>query len=117
LQRLQEMHQNLSAWGIPQIFRKLSRHFNGIHQKQVKMKKQSNQRAGISIGIFILFILLILSAITIEILEELPYSTTLHAVHHVCTAIHVISGFLFAVFGIFHIVYNWRTLKHYLKGK
>ncbi|MDR3226163.1 MAG: DUF4405 domain-containing protein [Prevotellaceae bacterium] len=66
---------------------------------------------------FILFILLILSAITIEIMEDLPYSVALDTAYHVCTAIHIISGFLFAVFGIFHIIYNWKTLKHYLKGK
>jgi hypothetical protein len=80
-----------------------------------KTKKRSNKRAIVSVGIFILFILLILSAITIEVLEELPYSTALEAIYHVCTAIHVLSGILFAGFGTFHIVYNWRTLKHYLK--
>jgi len=80
-------------------------------------KKQSNKRAVISVWAFILFILLILSAIAIETLEHFPYSSTIHAVFHVCTAIHVLSGMLFAVFVIFHIVYNWRTLKSYMVGK
>ncbi|MDR3194398.1 MAG: DUF4405 domain-containing protein [Tannerella sp.] len=81
-------------------------------------RKQSGKwRAPVSVSAFILFILLVLTAIVIETLEEVPYSVAAEAVYHVCTAIHVISGILFTVCGVFHIVYNRHTLKQYLKRR
>ena len=31
--------------------------------------------------------------------------------------LHCLSGFLFVIFGTFHIVYNWKALTYYLKRK
>jgi hypothetical protein len=64
--------------------------------------------------LFLLFALLIISAVMIQIIEiRHPFSLA----HHVWTAIHVICGAVFTVAGIFHIVYNWRTLKSYFMNK
>ncbi|MDR3236495.1 MAG: hypothetical protein LBT48_07230 [Prevotellaceae bacterium] len=79
-------------------------------------KKPSNKRAIVSVGMLILFILLILSAITLEVMEELPNFSALETAYHVCTAVHVLLGLLLAGFGTFHIVYNWSALKRYIKN-
>ncbi|MDR1980308.1 MAG: DUF4405 domain-containing protein [Tannerellaceae bacterium] len=75
--------------------------------------KKTNKRAFVSIVLFILFALLILSAVMIQIIE---IHHRFSFAHHVWTAIHGVCGVIFTVAGIFHIVYNWRTLKSYLKS-
>ncbi len=32
-------------------------------------------------------------------------------------AVHTIFGYLFLIFGVFHIIYNWRPISNYIKGK
>jgi hypothetical protein len=34
---------------------------------------------------------------------------------HFVTAVHVLTGFAFAILSVIHIVLNWKTLKNYLK--
>jgi hypothetical protein len=80
----------------------------------MKKAKRTNKRAVVSIGLFIIFALLILSAAMIQIIEV---HHRFSLAHHVWTAIHVICGAVFTIAGIFHMVYNWRTLKSYLKNK
>jgi len=72
-------------------------------------KKSFNKRAVVSISLFIMFILLPLSGKMIVIMQDNHESML------IWVGIHSLSGLLFAVFGIFHIVYNWTVLKHYLK--
>jgi cell division protein FtsW (lipid II flippase) len=72
-----------------------------------------NRRAIVSVGLLIFFILLIVSAVMIQVEEVNPQSFSLH----VWTAIHVVCGTVFMIFVIFHLVYNWRIFKNYLNGK
>ena len=72
-------------------------------------KKLFNKRAVVSIALFVMFILLPLSGKMIVAMQDN------HESMFVWVFIHSLLGLLFAVFGIFHIVYNWKTLKHYLK--
>ncbi|KAA6312122.1 hypothetical protein EZS27_036890 [termite gut metagenome] len=72
---------------------------------------KSNKRAIVSVGLFIIFVVLILSALMIQITEVNRGSFA----HHVWTAIHVLCGLLFTILVILHIVFNWHTLKSYLK--
>ncbi|MDR1562764.1 MAG: DUF4405 domain-containing protein [Dysgonamonadaceae bacterium] len=76
-------------------------------------RKISNKRAIVSIGLFILFILLIMSAIIIQVEENNPQSFGLH----VWTAVHVVCGTVFMIFVIFHLVYNWKIFRNYLNRK
>jgi cytochrome b561 len=90
-------------------------------------RKMSGKRAIVSIGLSILFILLIVSAIVIEIKEELIMSAIATEIKeelnpqpfslHVWTAVHVVCGTIFTVFVIFHLVCNWRIFKSYLIRK
>ena len=73
--------------------------------------KKSNKRAIVSIALLIMFILLPISGKMIGGLKDNPDAM------FVWDVIHSLLGFLFAIFGIFHIVYNWKVLKHYLKRK
>ncbi|MDR1864770.1 MAG: DUF4405 domain-containing protein [Bacteroidales bacterium] len=73
----------------------------------MKQAKKANRRAFVSIALFIIFALLILSAVMIQIIE---IRHRFSFAHHVWTAIHVLCGVVFTIAGIFHIVYNWRSL-------
>ena len=74
-------------------------------------KKSFNKRAFVSVALFMLFILLPVSGKMIEATAD-NHETML-----VWGGIHCLLGLIFTCFGIFHIVYNWKTLTHYLKKK
>jgi hypothetical protein len=91
--------------------------------------RKINTRAIVSILLFFLLIILFVTAVGIQILDEIidpeiliagylnpelpiPFSVQLI---HVIKAVHVIGGFLFVGLGIVHIVKNWKALKSYLK--
>ena len=74
-------------------------------------KKSFNKRAIVSVALFMLFILLPVSGKMIEAAKDNHESMLFWS------GIHCLLGLLFTCFGIFHIVYNWKTLKHYLKKK
>jgi hypothetical protein len=96
------------------------------------MAKKINLRAMVSISLFMLIIILFVTAIGIQILDSIidpkilieiyqnpekqsPYF--LVELQSIITAIHVIAGFLFVGLSIIHIVKNWKVLKNYLKIK
>ena len=72
-------------------------------------KKLFNKRAIVSVALFIMFILLPISGKMIEAVKNDPES------RYIWSGIHGSLAFLFTIFGLFHIVYNWKSLKHYLK--
>ena len=72
-------------------------------------KKLYNKRAIVSIALFVLFILLPVSGKMIVAMQDD------HEAMFIWAGVHGLLGFLFAVVGIFHIVYNWKSLKQYLK--
>ena len=74
-------------------------------------KKSFNERAFVSIALFVMFILLPISGRMIDIMKDNPEAA------HTWGNIHCLLGLLFTGFGLFHIVYNWNTLKHYFKKK
>ena len=74
-------------------------------------KKTLNKRAIVAL---ILLAALIAMPIT-GILVHLSHAR--EEVSHSWLHYHVLSGIVFMVAGIYHVVYNWRTLKHYLFGK
>lgn len=76
-----------------------------------KAKKKANKRAIISIGLLISLIMMPITGIFTHATHRAEATSNLW-LH-----IHVIFGILFTIFGILHFVYNWRTLKHYIKSK
>ena len=64
----------------------------------------------------------IVSLILLATLIMLPVSAViLHISHgtgisHRWLHFHVLFGIIFVIAAIFHVVYNWRALKHYLFG-
>ena len=78
---------------------------------EVKNKKSRNRRAVVSILLFVMFILLLISGKMIHITKadaEIAY---------IWGGIHYLIGSIFTIVGIFHIVYNWKLLKNYLTKK
>ncbi|GHV71762.1 hypothetical protein AGMMS49928_25100 [Spirochaetia bacterium] len=89
-----------------------------------------NTRAIVSLSLFFLIIILFVTAIGIQILDEIidpemlisqylnPENQSpniLVELQHIITAIHVIAGFLFCGLSIIHIIKNWKALKTYFK--
>jgi uncharacterized membrane protein len=73
-------------------------------------KKTTNKRKVVSLILFATFIMLPISGVYI-------HATHGEATSHKWLHLHVIFGIIFTIAGIYHIVYNWRVLKHYLTGK
>ena len=74
------------------------------------MKKRLNKRAIVSLLLLVSLIMMPVSALVAHI----AHGTT---ISHKFVHIHVLFGVLFIVSAVFHVVYNWRTLKFYLFGK
>lgn len=72
--------------------------------------REMNKRAVTSIGLFITLIIMPISALITHITHDGPTS-------HIWLHIHVVAGILFTIFGILHVVYNWKALKRYIFGK
>ena len=73
-------------------------------------KKTFNKRAIVSLILLVTLIMMPVSGIIIHI----THGT---AVSHSWLHLHVLFGVIFMIAGIYHIVYNWRALKHYFFDK
>lgn len=73
----------------------------------MKSNKKTLKRAIVSVVLFVMFILLPISGIMIGAIRD-----NLEAMY-IWGGIHSLCGLLFIIFGIFHIVYNRKTLKQY----
>jgi len=96
----------------------------------VEKKRKLNLRAIVSLSLFFLLTILFITAVGIQILDELidpqilierhlnpddKPASFLVCLQTVITAIHVISGFLFCGLSIIHLIKNWKALKGYMK--
>lgn len=75
-----------------------------------KARKTPNKRKIVALILLVTFIMLPISGMYIHGLHG-------KAAGHIWLHLHVIFGVLFVLAGIYHIVCNWRVLKHYLTGK
>jgi hypothetical protein len=73
--------------------------------------KAFNKRAVVSVSLFIMFILLPVSG---KMITTMKHDAE---VMNIWADIHHLTGMLFAIIGVFHIVYNWKSLKNYLTKK
>lgn len=76
-------------------------------------KKTFNRRKFVSVGLFLMLSILVITGILIQIYENLEEGFAIHFF----TAVHVLTGFFFSVLSILHIIINWRALKGYIKTK
>ncbi|MDR2563893.1 MAG: DUF4405 domain-containing protein [Prevotellaceae bacterium] len=70
-----------------------------------------NKRRRVSLWLFFTMCALVLTGVLIQTFEALEKEFPAH----LFTAIHVVAGVIFTVFSIFHVIYNWRALKNYLR--
>ena len=71
-------------------------------------KRPTNKRKVVSLILLATFIMLPISGLYIHVTHG-------EASSHKWLHLHVLFGVIFMVAGIYHIVYNWRVLKQYLK--
>jgi hypothetical protein len=74
-------------------------------------KKPFNSRKFVSVGLFFTLASLVVTGILIQIFETFENGFPMHF----CTAVHVLTGMVFAVFSVLHTVTNWRSLKTHIK--
>lgn len=80
---------------------------NASHQKSFSRRKF------ISVGLFLTLIVLVITAIVIQIFEALENELFIH----LFTVVHIFSGLVFAVLSIFHAKMNWQAMRVYIKAK
>jgi len=69
-----------------------------------------NKRAVVAITLLFTLVMLPVSAI-------IEHATHGRIISHTWLHLHGLFGLIFLIAGIFHAVYNWRTLKNYLRFK
>lgn len=78
---------------------------------EVKNKISQKKRATVSILLFVMFILMPISGKMISI------NRTDIGISHIWSGIHYLIGMIFTIVGIFHIIYNWKSMKKYFGKK
>jgi len=73
----------------------------------MKKKKRFSQRAIVSLT-------LLLTTIMMPVSAWIVHATHGTALSHTWLHLHVLFGVMFIIAGVFHIIYNWRTLIHHL---
>ena len=94
-------------------------------------KKRINVRAFVSVLLFFLIIILLITAVMIEIVDHIIIDHEILieiSINHenqfayfpvkllyVIKRVHAVTGYFFAAFSVIHIVKNWKALKGYIK--
>ncbi|MDR3057614.1 MAG: DUF4405 domain-containing protein [Prevotella sp.] len=76
-------------------------------------EKAFNRRKFISIGLFLTFVVVVVTAIVIQIFEAIEEDFFIH----LFTVIHIFSGLAFTILSVFHAKLNWNAMKSYAKEK
>jgi cytochrome b561 len=92
------------------------------------MEKKFNLRGFVSVSLFFLMIIVFVTAVAIQILDEMIDPKTLIEIYlnpgtqntlveilGIIKAIHVVGGFIFIGLSVIHIIKNWKALKGYMK--
>jgi hypothetical protein len=75
------------------------------------LKRKCNRRAIASVALFITFILMPVSGKMIQMFERGTFWG------NVGLQLHALSAGIFMTAGVFHIVFNWKALMRYMRGK
>ena len=65
----------------------------------------------------IIAILLLISLISMPVTAILIHKSHGELIEHTLLHLHILSGVIFTILGIIHIVLNWKLMKKYLIGK
>lgn len=76
-------------------------------------KKSFNRRKFVSVNLFLTLSILVITGILIQIFETFEEGFSIHFF----TAVHVLTGLIFAILSVLHTITNWRALKTYIKSK
>lgn len=88
----------------------------GTQNQDVKVDLHNppfNRRKFVSAGLFLTLVMLVVTGILIQIFENFEEGFSIHFF----TAVHVLTGIVFAVLSVLHTLTNWRLLKSYIKSK
>ncbi|MDR1958634.1 MAG: hypothetical protein LBQ54_06280 [Planctomycetaceae bacterium] len=86
-------------------------------------EKRMKPRAFVSISMFLFIIILLVTAVIIQIAEAFVEDAEtvpiwLSFLLHSATAIHVLTGLIFAGLSVAHVIVNWNVLKdHFVKSQ
>ncbi|MDR2862180.1 MAG: DUF4405 domain-containing protein [Syntrophobacterales bacterium] len=69
-----------------------------------------NKRAIVSLALLFNFIMMPVSGVIVHVAHG-------KAISHTWLHLHVLFAVAFTFAGIYHVIFNWRTLKFYLTGK
>jgi len=76
----------------------------------MEQTKKTNKRKVVSLILLATLIMMPISGVCVHVTHGTETS-------HKWLHFHVLSGIIFMVVGIYHVVYNWKVLKRYLTGK
>ncbi len=79
---------------------------------KMETNKKFNKRAFISVGLIVSAIGLPFSGLMNHYMGFEPLTTA----RHFWMSVHDVSGILFTIFAITHIIFNWRSIKNYLSN-
>ncbi|MDR2947873.1 MAG: DUF4405 domain-containing protein [Prevotella sp.] len=80
---------------------------------EVSQRKSFSRRKFVSVSLFLALAILVITGILIQIFENFEEGFSIHFF----TAVHVLTGLVFAVLSILHTTTNWKSLKSYLNIK
>jgi hypothetical protein len=101
---MQEMYQGMSLRSI---------HPTNIKAMETSHKKTFSRRKFVSVGLFLTLVVLVITGTLIQVFETFEEGFSIHFF----TAVHVLTGFVFAVLSVLHTITNWKSLKNYIKNK
>lgn len=80
---------------------------------ELSNKQTFNTRKFVSVGLFFLFLTLVITGILIQIFETFEEGFSIHFF----IGVHVLAGIVFVILSVIHIIKNWKSFKSYIKTK
>ncbi|KAA6335021.1 hypothetical protein EZS27_016708 [termite gut metagenome] len=80
---------------------------------EMSNQKTFNRRKFVSVGLFLTLVILVITAIVIQIFEALEMDLFIH----LFTVVHIFTGLAFTVLSVLHAKINWQSMKVYVKAK
>jgi hypothetical protein len=80
---------------------------------KASQEKAFNRRKFVSVGLFLTLIVLVVTAIVIQLFEALEKDLFIH----LFTVAHIFTGLFFTILSVLHTKMNWQLMKTHVKGK
>lgn len=79
----------------------------------VSDKTTFSRRKFLSVGLMLTLIVLVITAVVIQIFEALEEDLYIH----LFTVTHIFNGLAFTVLSVLHVIMNWKPMMAYIRGK